>query len=173
MGWLKYLEDTALPYFEYMYLKTIHYFLTQRWWILQGGVDEVALKDWILVLKMLELDKKARRDLFLLAQSGQVGRTHANKILWHLLSGPALDPLYVDLSNLVTHEVFKARKQFDRPPRQHRHLEWWWWTCYETPYKWDLKWSPGEVPSGAWHRKEGAGGQPLQPPDCWGFSKPR
>jgi hypothetical protein len=43
--------------------------------------------------------------------------------------------LYVDLSNLVTHEVFKARKYFDRPPRQHRHLEWWWWACCETPYK--------------------------------------
>ena len=100
-----------------------------------------------------------------------MGRTHANKILWQLLSGPALDPLYVDPSNLVTHEVFKARKYFDRPPRQHRHLEWWWWTCYETPYKGDLKWSPGAVPSGTWHRKEGDGGQPLQPPECWGFSK--
>jgi hypothetical protein len=169
LGWLKYLDDPAFPYFEYMYLKTIHYFLTQRWWILQGGVDEVALKEWILVLKILEVDKKARRDLFLLAQSGQVGRTHANKILWQVLSGPALDPLYVDLSNLVTHEVFKARRQFDRPPRQHRDLQWWWWTCYETPNKWDLKWSPGEVPSGPWYRREGDGGQPLPPPECWGL----
>ena len=84
MGWLKYLDDPAFPYFEYMYLKTIHYFLTQRWWILQGGVDEVALEEWILVLRILELDQKARRDLFLLAQSGQVGRTHANKILRQL-----------------------------------------------------------------------------------------
>ena len=41
----------------------------------------MALQEWILVLKILEVDKKARRDMFLLAQSGQVGRTHANKIL--------------------------------------------------------------------------------------------
>ena len=54
--------------------------------------------------------------MFLLAQSGQVGRAHANKILWQLLSGPALDPLYADLSNLVTHEVYKARENFDWPP---------------------------------------------------------
>ena len=82
MGWLKYLDDPAFPYFEHMYLKSIHYLLTQRWWILQDGVDEVALQEWILVLRILELDQKARRDLFLLAQSGQAGRTHANKILW-------------------------------------------------------------------------------------------
>ena len=75
MGLLKYLGDDAFPYFEYMYLKAIHYFLTQRWWILQGGVDEVALGDLVRVLRMLELDQKARRDLFLLAQSGQAGRT--------------------------------------------------------------------------------------------------
>jgi hypothetical protein len=31
LGWLKYLDDPAFPYFEYMYLKTSHYFLTQRW----------------------------------------------------------------------------------------------------------------------------------------------
>ena len=88
MGWLKYLDDPAFPYFEYMYLKTIHYFLTQRWWILQGGCDEEALKDWILVLKMLELDKKARKGC---APAGPVwacGRSPANKLLWHLLQWP-------------------------------------------------------------------------------------
>ena len=106
----------AFPYFEHMYLKAIHNFLTERWWTLQGAVDDVALQEWILVLKILEVDTKARRDMFLLAQSGQVGRTHASKILWQLLSGHALDPACVDLSSLVTHEVYKARKNFDRPP---------------------------------------------------------
>ena len=152
MGWLTYLDDPAFPYFESMYLKTIHNFLTQLWWILQGGVDDVALQEWTLALKILELGKKARRDMLLLALSGQAGRTHANKILWQLLSGPALDPAHVGLSSLATHEVYKARKNFDRPPREHKDLRCWGWTCYETPHKWDLKWSPGEAPSGTWRR---------------------
>jgi hypothetical protein len=36
--------------------------------------------------KVLELDKKARVDLFLLAQSGLVWRTIANYIIWNLCS---------------------------------------------------------------------------------------
>ena len=43
--------------------------------------------------------------MFLLAQRGIVGRTHANKLLWKLLTGPALQPTYPDLSNLVTDMV--------------------------------------------------------------------
>ena len=35
--------------------------------------------------KVFKLDRKARVDLFLLAQSGLVGRTIANYILWNLL----------------------------------------------------------------------------------------
>ena len=147
--------------------------MTERWWLLQGGTNDEALNEWLLVMKVLELDTKARRDLFLLAQSGQVGRTHANKLLWHILTGPAIDPVYMDLSNLVTHEVYKARKDFDRPPRQHRDLSWWWWTCYEYPYKKDQRWSPVEVPTWSWQLKQGDGGKPLQPPECWGFSYPR
>ena len=93
-----------------------HYFLTKRWWILQGGVQEEALHDWILVMEVLELDKKARRDLFLLAQSGHVGRSQGNQLLWHLLSTHANYPAYLDLSNLVTHKVYRANQEFDKPP---------------------------------------------------------
>ena len=57
----------------------------------------------------------AKRDLFLMAQSGPVGRAQANKVLWKTLPGPALEPDYPDLSNMVAHEVYKARKTFDRP----------------------------------------------------------
>ena len=53
------------------------------------------------ICKVLELDKKARVDLFLLAQSGLVGRTIASYILWNLCSYWALDPTYEDLSHNV------------------------------------------------------------------------
>ena len=172
LGWLKHVQDPAAPYFEWQYLKCIHKFLTERWWILQGGRDEEALDEWLLVMKVLELDQKAHRDLFLLAQSGLVGRTHANKILWHLLTGPAVDTSCVDLSNLVTHEVYKARRNFDRAPREHRDLGWWWWTYYESTCAKDKRWSPAEVPTPRTLRT-GEGGGPLQPPECWGTAYPR
>ena len=60
----------------------------------------------------------------LLAQSGLVGRTYANKILWSLLSNWALDPTYEDLSHKVSSEVGWARRNFDRPPRGNRDLKW-------------------------------------------------
>ena len=82
-----------------------------------GGMNEEALKLWLSTLQVLELDNKAKMDLFLLAQSGGVGRTHANKILWSLLSKHALERDYLELSNLVAHEVGRSRLLFDRHPR--------------------------------------------------------
>ena len=49
---------------------------------------------WINICKVLELGKKARVDLFLLAQSGPVGRTIANYILWTFAPiGPSSPPM--------------------------------------------------------------------------------
>jgi hypothetical protein len=157
-----------VPFFEWHYLKCIHLFLTERWWILQSGRNNEALEEWLLVLQILEVDMKAHRDLLLLAQSGLVGRTHANRILWTLLTGAALDSRCEDLSNLVTHEVYSARRSFDRPPREHQDLSWWRWTYYECPSKWDMKWSPAAVPDQR-NLTMGPGGEPLQPPTCWGI----
>ena len=70
-----------------------------------------------------------------------MGRAHANKILWDVLTGPALDPAYYDLSNLITHMVYQARKMFDRPPREHWDLDYWWWTCYERNYPSMRRWA--------------------------------
>ena len=168
LGWLKYLEDPAFRYFEYLYLKNIHRFLTERWWILQAGHDQEALEEWIQVFRILELDQKAMRDLFLLAHSGLVGRTKANEVLWNILANEALDPTYQDLSHKVTSMVYWARRSFDRPPREHGDLRWWCWSCYDTPYKRDLRWSPQEVPTRAWTLTMGPGDVPLQPPHCWG-----
>jgi hypothetical protein len=170
LGWLRHLEDPGFQYFEWQYLQQIHRFLTEKWWILQSGVDERALEEWMKVMRILELDLKARRDLFLLLQSGVVGRAHANKLLWTLLTGPALEPKYEDLSNLVTHLVYRARRDFDRPPRQHGDMSWWWWTCYENLYKKDMRWHPQAVPSGTWHIVTGPANEPLPPPRGFGVA---
>ncbi len=73
-------------------------------------------------MKVLELDQKAQKGMFLLVQSGHVGRTQANKLRWHLLSGPTIDSAYWDLPNLVAHKVYQAKQEFDQPPRQHQYL---------------------------------------------------
>ena len=135
MGWLKYLKDPHAQCFECVYLKTLNWFLTEKWASLQAGYNQEALDLWSMVARVLELDSKARRDLFLLAQSGLVGRTLANKLLWTLMTGPALEDKYLDLSNLVSNSVGKARREFDRPPRGHGDLQWWSWDNYQTPHK--------------------------------------
>ena len=172
LGWLKHMQDPNAPYFEWHYLHLIHSFLTEHWWVLQSASDEKALLLLKQVLKVLELDQKAKRDLFLLLQSGPVGRCHGNKILWKVLSGPALDPVYRDLSNLMTSEVYKTRRVFDRPPRGHKDLEWWWWTYYSYPAKKDKRWAPDDLPQGLWYLHMGPGQKPLAPPECWG-ARPR
>ena len=133
-----------------------------------GGKNEEALKLWLSTLQVLELDNKARRDLFLLAQSGRVGRSHANKILWDLLSKHCLEKEYQDLSHLVTSQVMQARHQFDRPPRQHNDLAWWTWDCYLKVNSVDEVFGPAEVPKGRKLKiKPGPGDKPLPPPQCW------
>ena len=169
---MKHMQDPNAPYFEWHYLHLIHSFLTEHWWVLQSASDEKALLLLKQVLKVLELDQKAKRDLFLLLQSGPVGRCHGNKILWKVLSGPALDPVYRDLSNLMTSEVYKTRRVFDRPPRGHKDLEWWWWTYYSYPAKKDKRWAPDDLPQGLWYLHMGPGQKPLAPPECWG-ARPR
>jgi hypothetical protein len=167
LGWMKHQRDPSAPFFEWHYLKCIHWYLTERWWILQSGTDREALGEWRLVMQLLELDLKAHRDLILLAQSGLVGRTCANMILWKLLTGAALDGSCEDLSHLVTHEVSTARRSFDRPPRGHPDLTWWTWTYYQWPSHYKSRWGPGAVP----HQRNlavGRGGEPLPPPACWG-----
>ena len=167
------MGDPAWKYFEWQYQRLIHSYLTDKWYILQSGSDPNTELLWREVMEVLELDKKARRDLFLLAQSGRVGRCHANKLLWDLLSGPALDPRHTDMSNWTSKQVHKVRKIFDRPPRNHEDLKHFYWdrldNVYETPLKPFLATA---VPAGGtWVLAMGTGpdgGRPLPPPDCWG-----
>ena len=167
LGWMKHLEVPYFEYFEWKHLKVVNWFLTDKWPLLQAGIDEEATDLWIKATRVLELDNKARRDLFLLAQSGYVGRTLANKVLFESLNVQAADRQYRDLSNLVSHEVYKHRKVFDRPPRKHGDLACWTWESYISPPAHLRKWAPDQVPRVP-EILTGPGGKPLPPPTCWG-----
>ena len=175
LGMLLWLEKPGALWLEWKYLQTIHWILTKRWWIVQGGVDDQALEEWMAIMNLLELDKKARRDLFLLAQSGHVGRIIANKTMWEILTGPAIWPPYWDMSHKVSSMVLSARRTFDRPPRDHADLKWWDWSYYKTVRSLDHRWAPESVPRGprgSWWMVEGEDGTPLEPPYCWGSATP-
>ena len=149
LGWLKWLDYPGCRYFEWQYRKVIHGYLTDKWYLLQAGYDPDTEDLWREVMEVLELDRKARRDLFLLAQAGVPGRTYANKLLWDLLSGPALDPRYPDMSNMTSAKVMDARKMFDRPPREHADMKHFWWSLLDDVYLAPLKpFSPKGGPCG-------------------------
>ena len=82
---------------EHWYLKYLRKTLTTDWALTSGGVSDEALQRWLDLCMVLELDRKAKLDLMLLAQSGSVGRTCANQILWDLCSKWALCRTYEDL----------------------------------------------------------------------------
>ena len=165
---LKYLGDPTFKYWEWQYLRSIHKYLTKHWQLLQCGTGPMAVAMWRDCLMTLELDRKAQRDLFLLIHSGIVGRTKANRILWDLLTGPALEPPYQDLSSLVTHLVYGARKSFDRPPREHEDLRWWTWGHLSNLNDGDVPWSPRSGPERMLTALcVGPGGLPLPPPRCY------
>ena len=123
---------------------------------------------WWKIFQVLELDKKARLDLVLLAQSGGVGRTYANKIMWDLLSNWALEYTYRDLSNKVSSEVKWVRMEFDRPPAGHKDLRWWRWEFLQVVPKHMAPWSSKAHLKESWELQLGPGGEPLPPPLCWG-----
>ena len=115
LGMLRHLGDDGYEHMLHYHRKCVLKLMTTHWWKLQGRCDQEALRLWIQALQIIELDKKACRDLFLLAQSGLIGRTFANQILWTLLTESAGDKHLV-LSNLCTSMCAKARLRFDRPP---------------------------------------------------------
>ena len=132
------------------------------------GIDEHATRQWWEVMQVLELDKKAQLDLMVLAQSGPVGRCHANKVMWDLMANWALVRTYQDLSNKVSNDVTWAFKDFHRPPPGHQDLAWWRWKFYKEPGLKVEHFSP-------LHKKKvsdcsvaiGEGGEPKPPPHCW------
>ena len=167
LGLLYHLDDDYYEFFRYHFLVFMQKFLVDWWWCLQGKEDHQALRMWLKVGRLLELDRKSLMDLFMLAQVIPVGRTKANKILWDLLTGPALEEPQRDMSNLVTARVYAARKTMDRPPREHNDLHKWDWPCYWEIDRKDLKWSCHKVPVDPYTIYTEPGRKPVPPPWCF------
>ena len=170
---LIHFQHPAADYFELWYRHCIRILLVDLWYIMQGGKDEEACQLWLRACMILELDRKAKIELFLLLQAGKVGRAHGNKVMWKMLSYYALQKPYMNLSSLLTSQIKWARQQFDRPGREMLDLRWWNWKCYwDMTYKNLHEWSPEAIPTEDdpdWEPYTGPGGRPLKPPLCWGF----
>ena len=174
MQLLIHFQHPCADYFELWYRHCIKILLTDLWWILQGGKDEASCRVWMRACMVLELDRKAKIELFLLLQAGKVGRAYGNKVMWKMLSYYALQKPYKNLSMLMTSQIKWARQSFDRPGRDMPDLKWWQWTCY-----WDMnygnlhEWAPESIPNDKdeydWQVFTGPAGRPLPPPQCWGF----
>ena len=119
-------------YLEHWYLKIIKMYLTQEWALIQGGKDSYAVRRWLDIMLLLEVDLKAQKELMLLAQSGDVGRTCANKVVWDLLSTWGLMYEYGDVSHKISAEVQRMRQRFDRPPQDHPDMKKWSWHHYDS-----------------------------------------
>ena len=169
LGLMYYYNHPHFAYFEAKHLQFLHTCLTSNWWKLQGGVGQETLEILLNIFRVLELDRKAQQDFMLLFQSGLVGRTQANKVLWDLLSKWSLELPYEDLSHKVTNAVGFARRSFDRPPRAHPDLVWWTWNRLRTPVE-NEHFSPLRVPRQVQRCRilMGPGGMPMPPPHCWG-----
>ena len=171
IGILKKNNDPAWIFYEWQFLKQVKRILMWEWLFMQKGTDEAALAMWIYAMRILEIDRKAQRELMLLAHSGLVGRTKANRILHQCLYEKGLDARYEDLSPYVSSAVAWARKSMDRPPRMHRQL-WepdWSWSYYQTCFPSDLAFAPDSVPEDAVAPNlcDPETGVPLPPPRCW------
>ena len=171
LGILMNCNHPAKAFYEHRFLVWIKECLTTKWPLIQGGNDKEALKCWLTIFWVLELDRKATLDIMLLAHQGGVGRCEANEVLWQLLSIWAIKRPYEELSNKCTSMVYDARRRIDRPPRGHQDFRNWSWSKYCEPRH--RQWSPTAVPrdpDGNLVRRmiTGSGGVPLPPPQCWG-----
>ena len=72
------------------------------------------------------------------------------------------------MSHLVTSKVMQARKQFDRPPREHEDLHWWTWQHLQNLSDRDMPWAPTSGPETMLEfLNTGPGQLPLPPPKCY------
>ena len=162
------LQRIGSPYYkflEYHQRMRIWRLLVEDWGSMQGASDADAVSAWQVALEILELDREAIEDIFLLVAQGDPGRAEANEILWTLLAELSLaDPPHRDLSRKCSSMVTDARKRIDRPPRDHRDRQWWSWK--KAIYPRDPVWAAAAVPRDP-RLLTGPGGVPLRPPACW------
>ncbi len=146
LGLLKRFNDEFFIWFELQHLKFLHENLTIHWPDLQKGHSDETMDRLAFIFDVTELDRKARMDFMLLYQTGIVGRTCANKLLWLLMSTWAVGPEYKDISCKVSSEALTFRKSFERPPRWHSDNNDWTWIRLEVPDRRLLMWCPLSVP---------------------------
>ena len=100
IGILKRARDPNFQYWLWFYKSTLKRFLVWHWRDMQKYSDPATTAKWVEAMQIMELDRKAQRDMILLAYTGHKGRTLANKLMFHLLSYKAVgDPDFQNLSN--------------------------------------------------------------------------
>ena len=163
LEWMRYLKDPYFEWFEWHHKKALHKALTDWWVYIQGGSDYDTSKYLWEIFQLLELDRKAIRDLMLLVHCGVVGRTAFNEIMWALLSEHGLQREYRDLSRKASSMVQWKRRAFDRPPHNSQDRLIWSWRFLKEPEH--DAWHPMRAPQGTWTLKRGPRGRPLPPPE--------
>ena len=175
MQYLKSMGPLAIehPHYEVLMWKKlvlIKRALEEDWWRLQSGNDEWTSEYWYQLMLMMDLDRKSMKELFLLSQSGLVGRCAANRILWVLLTQEGTSEDQHDSSHMVTNMVRGARKTFDQPPQDRRtggKIKGWVWASMRRPQEKYAGFSPLAVPTGnvAWQPRKTESGYVVDPPN--------
>ena len=166
LGYLKQWNSPAFHYFEWHYLKNIEDLLANKWHLLQGGYSQNCVNLWYQICRLLELDQKVTRELWILLHGGAVGRALANECLWSLLTKEALETSYLNLSNRLSVKIKDARRRMDRPLANHIDRVNWGWERYTTPDR--PQWAASSIPTvpGWWYQRS-LHNHPLAPPRCW------
>ena len=172
LGVLKKMGHPSYEFLRHSYNHVVFQALTKDWHMYQGGNSQKATFMLLALFETLELDRRAVRSYFLLAQSGDVGRALANQLLWNLLTGPAMHPDHLDLSAWVTTFAKHQRQRYlDRPPRSHKALQHWDWIHHIYYYKNLERWARTRAPAHAgpaWTVECLPDGAPKAPPNCFG-----
>jgi hypothetical protein len=168
LGYLKLFNDPAFSYFEWNYLKQVERLLGDLWHLIQGGYDANCADLWYQICRLLELDEKVIRELWILLHGGAVGRALANEVMWGLLTREALEANYLNLSNCLSVKLKDARRRMDRPPARHEDRGYWGWDKYTAPDR--PQWAASSVPQvPGWFYTRSMHNHPLPPPGCWGL----
>ena len=178
LGVLKLMQDPSYEPLAHCYYQVVFSATTRDWHMLQGGCSQRATFMILALFETLELDDRAIRNYFLLAQAGDVGRALANQLLWNLLTGPAMHPDHLDLSAWTTTFAKLQRQRYlDRPPRSHKDLQHWDWTHHYYLHHNLCRWARCRVPAPAsvdhtpWYIGELSDGAPMAPPRCFGAGR--
>jgi hypothetical protein len=169
------IYDPTCRWWTRNFVNFLYRTLTEDWGFIQGGGGDETLQMWKRLFRILELTRRAQRDILDLSQRGIAGRIMANKLIWDLCHDWAFNPLNENLSLLCSDGVARACRRIEMPPAldpegPNERLQWTseaGWATYQVPED-HLRFSPNAVPRGCWTVVTGPAGEPLAPPECWG-----